>query len=125
MGFLSFLRHKKIPLKERLDKMFDSMFPKGEKDVKAGTKELLCILNNKIDYGTARTIFLKSIAISRIAKEFDKERLKIHLTGYCIHHFNEAQIEKYYNYLVALSTAMLIHNRTPSEVRRVGDAYVW
>ena len=86
---------------------------------------MLYILNNKIDSSIAENIFVKSSAISRIAKDFDKERLKLHLSGYCIQYFNDSQIDKYYNYLKTLSIAMLIDNRTPSEVRRVGENYVW
>ena len=125
MGFFDFLKPPPNPLGEIFEKMSNSIFPKGEKDIDAGTKELLHILNNKIDYDTAKSIFLKSVVISRISESFDKERLRAHLAGYCLNHFNDAQVASYYNYLVALSTAMMIHRRTPSEVKRNGDIYSW
>ena len=125
MGLFDFLKPKKNPMEEMMEKISNSIFPKGEKDIDAGTKELLHILNNKIDYDTAKSIFLKSAAISRISEKFDKERLKSHLAGYCIQHFSDEQVEKFHGYLTALSAAMMIHRRTPSEVRREGDKHVW
>lgn len=112
-------------LLEFKEKLSNSIFPKGERDIDAGTKELLYILNNSTDYETAKNIFLKSIVISRIAQNFDKGRLKSHLQGYCIQHFNENQIDLYYGYLMALKAAMDYSRRTPSEVKRDGDNYVW
>ena len=125
MGLFDFFKKKKSPMEEMLEKMTNSFFPKGEKDIEAGTSELLFILENKINKETAKSIFLKSVSISRISQKFDKQRLKAHLAGYAIQHFNEQQIDKFYGYLVALSAAMMIHQRTPSEVRREGDNYVW
>lgn len=125
MGLFDFLKQKKDPIEEMMEKISNSIFPKGEKDINAGTKELLYILNNKIDYDTAKLIFLRSAAISRISEKFDKERLKSHLAGYCIQHFNNEQVEKFYGYLTALSVAMMVQRRTPSEVRREGNVYVW
>jgi len=125
MGLFNFLKPKKDPMVEMAEKLSNSIFPKGAKDIDAGAKEVLRILNNSLDYETARTIFTRSAGISRIASTFDKERLTSHLSGYCIQHFNEGQIEKLYAYLSALTAAMVIHQRTPSEVRREGDDYVW
>ena len=99
MGFFDFFKSKKKPGNELLESLTNSLFPKGIKDIQAGTNELLYILNNKIDSSIAENIFVKSSAISRIAKDFDKERLKLHLSGYCIQYFNDSQIDKYYNYL--------------------------
>lgn len=125
MGLFDFLKPKKSPLNEHMERLSNSMFPKGQKDIDAGTNELLFILKNKISRETAQGIFLKSIAISRISQKFDKERLRAHLAGYCLQHFSEQQLDDYYNYLSALTAAMLVHQRTPSEVRRQGDAYIW
>lgn len=125
MGLFDFLKPKKNPMEEMMESISNSIFPKGDKDIEAGTTELLHILNNKIDFETAKNIFLKSAIISRISEKFDKNRLKSHLAGYCIQHFNNEEFEKFYGYLTALSTAMLIHRRTPSEVRREGDTYIW
>ncbi|GEM_PF-1441217 len=125
MGLFDFLKPKKNPMEEMMEKISNSIFPKGEKDIDAGTKELLYILNYKIDYDTAKSIFLRSAVISRISEKFDKERLKTHLAGYCLQHFSDEQVEKFHEYLIALSAAMMIHRRTPSEVRREGDTYVW
>jgi len=125
MGLFNFLKSKKSPIEEMMAKISNSIFPKGEKDIDAGTKELLYILKNKIDYATAKSIFLKSAVISRISDNFDDARLKSHLQGYCIQHFDEEQIKSFHGYLIALSVAMTVQGRTPSEVRREGSAYVW
>jgi hypothetical protein len=125
MGLFDFLKKKKSPLDETIEKMTKSMFPKGKKDIEAGTRELLYIFDNKVDEGTAQSIFMKSVSKSRISKKFDKEWLKAHLSGYCLQHFTENQIDKFHDYLVALSFAMMINGKTPSDVRREGDAYLW
>jgi len=108
-----------------VEKMTDRAFPKGERDIEAGAKELLNILNNTIEPDFAKVIFVKSVAISRITDKFDKERLRDHLSLYCIKYFNDDQIEKFYEYLTVLTKAMIINGRTPSEVKREGDSYVW
>ena len=125
MGLFSFLKPKKNILDELFHNLSNSMFPKGEKDINAGVEELLNILNNKIDKNEAILIFKKSTVISRVSEEFDKARLKKHFEGYCLSHFDEKQLDQFYRYLVALKAAMMINRRTPSEVRRNGDAYFW
>jgi hypothetical protein len=125
MGLFNFKKNKKTELNDNLAKMLNAFFPKGETDINAGTDEVLLILNNKISRDEARNILVKSVAISRISEKFEKERLISHLNGYCIHHFNNAQIDKFFNYLTALSIAMKIHGSTPVEIKRDGDSYVW
>lgn len=125
MGLFNFKRNKKTELNDNLAKMLNAFFPKGETDINAGTDEVLLILNNKINRDEARNILVKSVAISRISEKFEKERLISHLNGYCIHNFNDAQIDKFFNYLTALAIAMKIHGSTPVEIKRDGDSYVW
>ncbi len=125
MGLFNFKKNKKTELNDNLAKMLNAFFPKGETDINAGTDEVLLILNNKIKRDEARNILVKSVAISRISEKFEKERLISHLNGYCIHHFNDAQIDKFFNYLTALAIAMKIHGSTPVEIKRDGDSYVW
>ena len=125
MGLFNFKKNKKTELNDNLAKMLNAFFPKGEPDINAGAEEVLLILNNKISRDEARNILVKSVAISRISEKFEKERLISHLNGYCIHHFNNAQIDKFFNYLTALSIAMKIHGSTPVDIKRDGDSYVW
>lgn len=122
MGLFS---KKKKPMNDMMAQMSASIFPKGEKDINAVTDEIILILQNKINRKEATNIALKSVFISRMSKEFDVERLKAHLAGYCLQYFNDDQVKKLHDYLTALSAAMMTHRRTPSEVRRDGDAYVW
>jgi len=125
MGLFDFMKPKKNNLNDFMANLNNSMLPKGEKDIEAGTKEILSILNNKVNYETAKTIFLRSIAISRLSQNFDEARLRAHLMGYSIQHFDEDQIRKLHQYLEALKTAMESARRTPSEVKRVGEYYDW
>lgn len=125
MGLFGFFKSKKQPIEEMMEKISHSTFPNGEKDISAGAKELLTILNSKVDYNTAKSIFVKSVMISRISAKFDKDRLRNHLAGYCLQHFNESQVEKFHSYLTTFIVAMTIHGSTPSDVKREGDSYYW
>lgn len=63
-------------MNDMLAQMHAKIFPKGQKDMDAVTDALLYILNDKISRSEAQNIAVKSTAISRISKEFSKERLK-------------------------------------------------
>jgi hypothetical protein len=127
MGFFDFLKPKQNnQMNDTFARMEATWFPKGEKDIKYAVNELLFILNNKIDSSEAETIILKSIAISNISQEFNKDRLKLHLAGYCLNHFNDSQLEAFYNYLQACKVGRLMSQKTPSEITRIGDnGYAW
>lgn len=100
------------------------IFPKGEKDKNAVIDAVLHILNNKISRAEAKTIAMKSVMISRLTKEFSKERLREHLAGYCLHHFNDKQLETYHCYLAFLIIADVRFRKTPSEVLREGETWI-
>ena len=125
MKFFSFFKPKKDPWKKIFQKMDEAAFPNGSKDIDAGANELLHILDNKIDYELARNIFKKSVGISMLAENFDKERLVGHLSGYCIKYFSSEQIDSFYKYLLALAAAMKFSRKSPSEVKRDGENYSW
>jgi hypothetical protein len=125
MGLFDFLKPKKTELDNNLSQLLNAFFPKGETDINAGTDELLLILNNSINRSEARNIFVKSVSMSRVASKFDKERLVNHLKGYSLQYFNESQLDKFFNYLTALTVAMSMHASSPVEIKRDGDAYVW
>ena len=128
MGLFNFFKPKKSELNVAVNtahEILNKYFPKGEKDMEAGTQEILSILNNKVTKSEAKNIFIKTVCISRLSENFDKEKLKLHLEGYCIQHFNEKQIEQLKSYLSALMAAMLLHSASPSEVWREGDGYFW
>ena len=128
MGLFGFLNPKKRQTQKvmrKLQVLMDSRFPKGDKDINAAANELLYILNNTISQDEAKEIVRLSVGISRISRDFTKERLRQHLAGYCLHHFTDSQVEEFHRYLNVLSTAMMIGGRTPSEVSRKGDLYVW
>jgi hypothetical protein len=124
---MGLFKHRKseTDMGKMMDQFSNSIFPKGPKDINAGTNELLFILDNRVDFENAKSIFLKSVSISRLSDKFDEERLRNHLQGYCIQHFNDKQIEQFYEYLNALKSAMLNQRRTPSEVKRQGNEYEW
>ncbi len=123
MGLFDFLKPKKTQLDDNHSQLLKAFFPKGETDINTGTNELLLILNNAIDNSEARNIFIKSVSISRIASKFDKERLVNHLRGYCLQHFNEKQLDKFFDYLTALTVAMKVNGSSPVEIKREGDGY--
>lgn len=125
MGFFDFLKPKKNKLNQKFEQINNDIFPKGRKDIESAVNELLLILNNSIGKSEAEVIVMKSVFISRISEKFDKERLRTHLAGYCIQHFDEPQISKFWQYLSAIKAAKMIHDRTPSEVSRDGEDYVW
>ena len=128
MGLFDFLKPKKNPTRKVLRNfhlMMKSTFPKGDKDINAAANELLYILDNRISQDEAQEIVRLSTGISRISRDFTKERLRQHLAGYCLHHFTDSQVEEFHRYLNDLTDAMMINGRSPSEVTREGDLYIW
>ena len=123
MGLFDFLKPKKSELHDALAQMNASFFPKGKKDMDAVTDELLRILNNKISRDEAQGIALKSVAISRIAQKFDENRVRAHLAGYCLNHFDDKQLKQFQGYLAFLTVASVMFRKTPSEVKCNGDMY--
>lgn len=86
------------------EKMHKDIFPNGEKDIKEGTKELLRILNYKIDEKTAQNIFVKSSSIcytTVLNGRFSKERLKQHLAPYALDYFNDDTLSEFYDYILS------------------------
>jgi hypothetical protein len=124
MGLFDFLKPKKSKMNDLFAQMSAKIFPKGQKDIDAITDALLYILNNKVSRSEAQTIAVRSVAISRISKEFSRERLKQHLAGYCLQYFNEKQIETFHGYLAFLIVADMMFRKTPSELVRQGDTWV-
>lgn len=125
MGLFDFFKPKKSATEEMFERMSNSTFPKGEKDIDACVDELLRILGNKISREEAKKIVLKSVFISRMSDGFTKERLRAHLAPYALHHFNEEQLMNYWGYLVGIYAIMLEYRKTPSEIKWDGSKYVW
>lgn len=125
MGLFDFLKPKKSSLQDNLEKLQLMVFPKGEADIKAATNELLLILDNKIGTAEAKDIVVKSTSLAHIAQNFDEARLKSHLNGYCIQHFNDEQFEKFYSYVRSLLLAKTIHGKSAVDVKRMGNGYAW
>lgn len=90
-------------LNSLLEKMHKEIFPNGKKDIDEGTKELLRILNYKIDEKTAQNIFVKSSSICHTTTmngSFSKERLKQHLAPYALDYFNDNTLSEFYDYVL-------------------------
>jgi len=121
MGLFDIFKKKKNLQSDCMKKMFDSLFPKGEQDINAGTNKLLRILNNKISRDEARSIFIKSYSLSSLSEKFDTERLKVHLSGYCLHYFSDKQVDDFHGYLVSLIFAMTFSGKSPSQVESNDD----
>lgn len=124
MGLFDFLKPKKTEMEEMFEKMSAKIFPKGEKDINAVVDSLLYILDNKISREEAKSIALKSTFLSRFNTNFDRDRLRSHLAGYCLQHFNDKQIETFHGYLVFLTIADAKFRKTPSEIIREGDGWI-
>ena len=95
---------KKGELNSLLEKIYKEIFPNGKKDIDEGTKELLRILNYKIDEKTAQNIFIKSYSICYLTTmngSFSKEQLKQHLAPYALDYFNENTLSEFYDYLIS------------------------
>ena len=91
-------------LNSLLEKMHKEIFPNGKKDIDEGTKELLRILNYKIDEKTAQNIFVKSSSICHTTTmngSFSKERLKQHLAPYALDYFNDNTLSEFYDYILS------------------------
>jgi hypothetical protein len=124
MAFFDFFKPKKLDLDSRLSEIRIKLFPNGQKDVDKVTDELLFILDNKITREVAENIALKSVATSRIVKEFTIKRLKQHYSGYCLEYFSDKQIEEFHGYLAFLGYAYSFYGKSPSDVVKKGDIWI-
>jgi hypothetical protein len=107
MGLFNFFKKNKSAnnseFNELVGKVTKTIFPNGREDIDERTNVLLRILNNKIDAQTARTILLRSSSLaytSNLRKAFDIERLKQHLSGYCLQYFTDKALQDFYILLV-------------------------
>ena len=130
MGLFDFFKPKKSATQEVFERMSNSAFPKGDKDIEACVDELLRILSNKIPRSEAKNIVLKSIFISHMcigdaSDPFTKERLRAHLKPYALHHFDEEELMDFWGYLTGIYVIKLQNGKTPSEIKWDGSKYVW
>lgn len=125
MGLFDFLKPKKTDKELMFEKISNSIFPKGDKDIDACVDELLRILNNKISRAEAKDIVLKATFISRVSNGFPSERLHAHLKPYALHHFDQEQFIQFWVYLIGLHAAMIQDRKTPSEISWTGSQYTW
>ena len=130
MGLFDFFKPKKSAIEEMFERMNNSTFPKGEKDIDACVDELLRILGNKISREEAKNIVLKSVFISRMSlgdksDPFTIERLRAHLAPYALHHFNDEQLMHFWGYLIGIYAIMLQDRKTPSEIKWDGSKYAY
>lgn len=107
MGLFNFLKKNKSTknseLNELMSKVLKDIFPNGQKDINDRTNKLLQILNNKVDFQTAKTILIRSSSICYTTNQsnaFDIERLKQHLAGYCLQYFDDRSLQNFYILLV-------------------------
>lgn len=61
MGLFNLFKKKKNPLEEMMEKINNSIFPKGPKDIEAGTEEFQNILGYKIDLPSFTKIVVSNI----------------------------------------------------------------
>ena len=113
-----FGKKKENPIKE----LAKIVFPNGSRDIEAGTAEVLWILNNSVSTDQAREIFSNSASLCAITEKFDKERLELHLNGYCKGVFSEKQLEQLYGYLVSRTVALAMKGNLK---RMEGGGYSW
>lgn len=128
MGLFNFFKKKTNPIDEMREQMNNIMFPKGKKDIDSATNELLRILKHSIPFDEAKSILIKSTIICFLSGEkekFSKERLTLHLKGYCLNHFNDNQISQFYDFIIAMESARTFSNKTPSEVKHIDGGYIW
>ena len=109
-----------------LGQMYKGMFPKGQVDLDAGAKEVQRILGGRIPLKEAQSIFVKSYSLMTLREgELDKDRLVMHLKGYCWEYFDDEKVDALLLYLcmVKLSAAM---GGSPASVRRTAEGgYKW
>jgi hypothetical protein len=74
----------------------------NEKDAEIGTKVLLLNIGNRIDYQTAKKIFLDTATLAKTSVSFDVGELrKLLLNKYHFVNFAEGEINAYYQFLSA------------------------
>ncbi|GHV44678.1 hypothetical protein FACS1894180_6310 [Bacteroidia bacterium] len=76
----------------------------NEKDIEIGTKVLLLNIGNRIDYQTAKKIFIETATVAKISTNFNINELsKILLSKYRSINFTEGEIDAYYQFLSAFA----------------------
>lgn len=103
-----------------LGKMHKAMFPKGQEDTDAGAREVQRILGGDVPFDEARNIFVKSYALWSIRGDLDKDRLILHLKGYCWEYFDDEKVDGLMTYLAMVKLAAAMGG-SPAEVKRTPE----
>lgn len=101
------------------------MFPNGDKDIDAATKECRLIFDNSISYEVAKDIFLKTTLLNNAADNYTEEMLLSYFQREIKINFNSKQIKQFFGYLTVVKVANSMHNAGPSEIRRNESGYYW
>lgn len=86
----------------------------------AGARELQRILGGSIPLEEARNIFVKSYALWNIRGDLDKDRLILHLKGYCWEYFDDEKVDDLMTYLAMVKVAAAMGG-SPAEVKRTPE----
>jgi len=123
MGLFKKKKSQDKDIDEWAKKAIGIIFPKGEKDIEIGCNELLNILHNKVDKKTAKNILLRSLGLcyTHILREeaIEKERLKMHLSGYALSYFDDKELNEFHIYLLDLQNKICVNqflNTIPKEL---------
>ncbi|MFW5879627.1 MAG: hypothetical protein ACOC22_04185 [bacterium] len=106
-----------------LEEITKQIFPNGKSDIISGRNELLEILDHSISKKNAENIFVKSMTIAFLTKEFSVERLQIHLDGYCKGIFSNDELQKFHEYLTARKLALFMGR--PKVSKDQNGKYSW
>lgn len=122
MGLSDFFDPSDQNMAAQMQQVSDYLFPLGDKDKEAGTREVLYTLKDSVDKDLALNIFIKTSFLSRFSGKFDQDDLKTHLAGYDMASLNNQQVANHFNYLMAIANARMLYGSPPSQITREQDA---
>lgn len=125
MSLLNIFNKNKREEKKFFKSIYKRIFPNGDKDIDAGTKECRFIFDNEISYEEAKYLFLKTTLINSTTGITTIDMLREYIQNDIDTNRYNKQINKYYAYLISIKIANITHKAGPLELRRTESGYSW
>jgi hypothetical protein len=99
MSFFSIFKKQKDIEREYFAEVYSQMFPNGEEDIKAGTKDFMLIFENIFNTEKAKSIFNRTMFLNSTIEKFSLEMLKSYFDRNIEAIVSQEQYKYYFGYL--------------------------